>query len=1622
MPQRGQTVWREWLGLGLLLLAALAWLAWNHDQRLDRAEAAESQLLLANTRMLEINLVHQLRAAQASLRGLRDDFAAPNLPPGYADAQLRTLQRAWPGARTLDWLDERGDVLASSEPVRRGLNLAAVAALPPQPPDATPSDDRLIVARAAASPGVTASIEFAMRVPGRVGGPGSSTILVSLDPSFFSNLLLSVNHAPDMWSAMALNSGRVLVFEPPNPQAEQAPLLRPDSLFARHLASGLPTTVLKGPSALLGRQQLIVQRTLRSPDLPLDKALVLASSRDLDSVQAPVRQQTGVYAALLAGLAAMGAGGLLLLQRSRAAAQATLETQRTQAEAHAEFLALARRGGDLGLWEADLCGGTSQANDRWFEMLGLRRGDVSPDTAGWRSLLHPDDHDRVVAAQEAHIRGETPSFEERYRMRHQAGFWVWVLDRARVVERDAAGQPLRMAGTHMDITDSVLREQALLESEQNLAVTLQSIGDAVIATDPRGGITRMNPTAERLLGWTLPEACGRPLAEVFRIVNTRTREPSPDPVQRVLDSGEVVGLANGTLLLARGGAEHQIADSAAPIRTAAGQVLGVVLVFSDVTEQYRVQQALREREQQLSTITEALPGPVMQVALDGRIRFVNAACESWWKLGSAQVIGLSLDELLGAATMAELAPWLQRVRSGETVQFSHSLATARGLRHVLVVLVPDRDDEGALCGHFAVLTDITERQQADDALRLSERKLRALFAALRSGVVVHDADTRVLDANPAACELLGLSLDQMRGAEAIDPRWHFLNEDGQPMAHARFPVQQVRTSGQPLRNCVLGIVRPDQPQPSWVLCNADPVLGAQGELVEVVVTVLDITERKLAAEALAHSREQLRTASRMARLGSWRIDLASATLTVSPELAQLLELPGDTPVPAEQGMQRVDAPERAHWEALVARCADTGQGFDEEVPLLLPSGRRLQMRVLGEAVRDASGRAVALDGAMLDVTESRQAQQQLRLLQASIERLNDVVLITEALPLQEPGPRIVFANAAFERVTGWARSSVMGRSPRLLQGPGTDRAELVRIGRALAQQQAVRSELVNYSPQGRPYWVEVEIVPVIGSDGVATHFVAVQRDISERKRAEISLQNMRDELSATLAAVPDLLFDVDLEGVIHGHHSPRHDLLAAPPESFIGQRLDHFIPLEAAEVVQRALQQAHASGYSGGLQYELHLPTGPHWFELSVSRKPVAAGTPPRFIVLARDITERKQGEIERRGLERQLREVQKMESIGTLAGGIAHDFNNILAAILGNVALARDDLPDSHTARSSLDQIQKASLRARTLVQQILTFSRRQPQQLTVQPLRPIVDETLALLRATLPAGVRLHARLSDVPLLVRAEATQLQQVLMNLCTNAWQALPDENGLIDVGLETGLSDDARDADNATPLALRAGPCAHLWVRDNGTGIDPALRDRIFDPFFTTKPVGQGTGLGLSVVHGIVRGHEGAITLDSAPGQGSTFHVWLPLAQAASAAQALASPLARAGQGGGQSVLYVDDDEVMVVMVQRLLQRAGWQVSVCGSASEALAMVRAAKLPFAAVVSDFNMPGMSGLELARQLQQLAPALPVVISSGYLSEDLRSQARQAGVRALMKKENTLEELASLLARVAGRPGQ
>ena len=332
--------------------------------------------------------------------------------------------------------------------------------------------------------------------------------------------------------------------------------------------------------------------------------------------------------------------------------------------------------------------------------------------------------------------------------------------------------------------------------------------------------------------------------------------------------------------------------------------------------------------------------------------------------------------------------------------------------------------------------------------------------------------------------------------------------------------------------------------------------------------------------------------------------------------------------------------------------------------------------------------------------------------------------------------------------------------------------------------------------------------------------------------------------------------------------------------------------------------------------------------------------------------------------------------------------------------------------------------------MQQILTFSRKQPQRFVDVQLQAVVAETLALLRATLPAGLHIATEIDTVPRLVHADATQLGQVLMNLCTNAWHAVTDAGtaGRADA-ITIRLDQIELDVAGAQRFgAVAAGAWVRLTVSDAGKGMDEATQARIFEPFFTARQVGEGTGLGLSVAHGIVRSHHGAIAVSSVPGKGTVFEVVLPAisgstegkqaAGAAALAEVNVPAAARpsTSQAASQHVLYLDDEASMVYLVKRMLAKSGYRVSGFERPADALDAVRADAASFDVVVTEFNMPGMSGLEVAREIAQIRADLPVVIASGYITDELRAGAERLGVRDLIYKPNTVDELCQVIARL------
>jgi PAS domain S-box-containing protein len=394
--------------------------------------------------------------------------------------------------------------------------------------------------------------------------------------------------------------------------------------------------------------------------------------------------------------------------------------------------------------------------------------------------------------------------------------------------------------------------------------------------------------------------------------------------------------------------------------------------------------------------------------------------------------------------------------------------------------------------------------------------------------------------------------------------------------------------------------------------------------------------------------------------------------------------------------------------------------------------------------------------------------------------------------------------------------------------------------------------------------------------------------------------------------------------------------------------------------------------------------------------------------VFVRDISERRRAELTRRTLEVELFHAQKMEAIGTLAGGIAHDFNNILAAIMGNAEMAQSELPPTHPGRHDIGEVLRATRRARDLVSQILTFSRKQLPERRPVRVAAVVDDVLRLLRATIPSTIEIRSEGTSADTHVFGEPTQLHQVLMNLCTNAAHAIGDHHGVITLSQEV-----ISVAEDSTRVDLAPGRYACITVSDTGHGMDRATLDRAFEPFFTTKGPGVGTGLGLAVVHGIVRNHDGVVVASSTPGQGTTFRVYLPMIATAVSRPAVEED--DVPRGAGERVLFVDDEPALSNVTRRMLERLGYQVLAFRSATDALALFRADPSAFDLVISDLTMPGLTGTQLAAEMRRVRANVPVILSTGYLDRLDTEVVKSLRVQDVLVKPYTTEALAAAVHR-------
>jgi len=593
-------------------------------------------------------------------------------------------------------------------------------------------------------------------------------------------------------------------------------------------------------------------------------------------------------------------------------------------------------------------------------------------------------------------------------------------------------------------------------------------------------------------------------------------------------------------------------------------------------------------------------------------------------------------------------------------------------------------------------------------------------------------------------------------------------------------------------------------------------------------------------------------------------------------------------------------------------------------------------------------------------------------------------------------------NEAFTSLTGVA--DVIGKRltevvPRIRE---SDPELLQMAGRVAATGKSEKAEKFVKAMQ---MWLDLSVYSTEKDT-----FVVLLEVITERKRKAEELRWKTALLEAQMEAAPDGILVVDNQGkkIVQNQ---RLNQLWKIPQVIAGNREDpvqvEFVsnltknPRQFREKITELYSQPDAVNRD-----EIELVDGTI---LDRYTAPVLdqAGNNYGRIWTFRDITQSRQ-------MEKQLRQAQKMEAIGTLAGGIAHDFNNILGAIVGFSNLLEQDTAGNSAAQEDIAEILKAANRAKDLVQQILTFSRRREQNRQVIRLNSVIKEAMGFLRASLPADIQIEKQLPEEAPAVLADPTQIYQVVVNLATNALHAMEGRPGRLTVKLDPFVPE--AQFLQAHP-EFRPVAYARLTIADTGHGMDATTMGRIFEPFFTTKPVGKGTGLGLAVVHGIVQAHEGLIRVESQPGQGTTFRLYFP-AQTADAAVTVAANNG-VPRGAGQEILLVDDEPALTTAFQRLLTRLYYRVTISNNSRDALRLFRENPAQFALVITDNTMPEMNGLELARQIHGVRREVPVILASGLGSTVSPEDLRTAGIDEVLEKPASLHALAEVLRRTLAK---
>ena len=907
------------------------------------------------------------------------------------------------------------------------------------------------------------------------------------------------------------------------------------------------------------------------------------------------------------------------------------------------------------------------------------------------------------------------------------------------------------------------------------------------------------------------------------------------------------------------------------------------------------------------------------------------------------------------------------------------------------------------------------RKFGAEALRESEARFRALTELSSDWYWEQDENLRFTYLSSQANELTGYSSESSLGKT----RWELAGMT--PVSSSWAEHREVLVAHQPFRDFECSRVAPDGTI-RYLSVSGAPVFDEQGRFKGYQGIGRDITERKRIEDALRLSEARYALAMEVADEGHWDWNVRTDEIFASAQAKRVIDVPLDVGYRTPSDiMARV----RYHpddWRRISAawRAALAGRGVEHEFEYRILRGEVREPRWIRgrwKVFRDGAGVAQRVIGVVSDITERKRIEDALRLSEARYARAMDAS--ADGLWEWNPTTDELFTSPRARELWG-IPEGVEIRTRAELKAQNLQFTEDT-IRECIAQPSGVEMTYSVLTQAGELRWVRCVGKVFLGEHGEPMLVTGSLTDVTERKLAADALRLSEEELRArqdmldlAQKAARAVAFEWHIgAGEGENRWSPDLEIMyGLEPGSYDGtyETWKKLVSPADWPAVKAAIKRANETGDIAAEYRVVHPDGAVRWLQAKGRMFFDDERKPTRMVGFMLDVTDRHQAEEELRRLERQLRQAQRLEAMGTLAGGIAHDFNNILGAILGYGEMALRNAPKGSRLRRDVDSIVTAGERGRALVERILVFSRSGVGERGAVHVERIVDEALGMLAASLPEGVAVERRLRAGRAAVLGDPTQVHQVLMNLATNAVQAMPS-GGRLRVSLEVLRRDAPRIATVGT---VAAGEYVVLEVADSGTGIPPEILERIFDPFFTTKEAGVGTGLGLSLVHGIVTALGGAIDVASTVGEGSVFSVYLP--RAGEAVSDRERDELDAPRGNCQQVLIVDDEAPLVTLATETLAELGYIPSGFTSSTAALAAFCADPARFDAVITDERMPGMSGSALIREIRKVRPTIPILLVSGYAGAAVMRRALECGADEVLKKPLSARELGTSLARV------